>query len=247
MHLENKKKEKSIISLKMNNLTTNITSKNDLATTSNNNRDVSNKFTFKLPQPEQNSIKVNLSGNDIINNSSSFSKQLEKTILNENENEKENQNQNNSPVMNIKKNKQIYSNTEVEFEINKTFNKPSIFDEKNIIDKNNLDYQHSCIIKKNSMNKNKNKNKNNKNGNIINQLLGINLPDAKIITNNITTISSNNNNGDNFNSNEKINNIEASFSIYNIIQKNINKNLNIIDNKEQIEAKNTTKNYCYIF
>ena len=210
-----------------------------MATNSINNRDISKNFTFKLTHPEQNSVKVNLSDKVILSNSSSFSKQLTKPIMILNQN----QNQDNSPVMNIKKNKHIYSNSEVEFEINKTFNKPNLFSEKTITDKNSVDYQHSCIIKKNSMNKNKN----NKNGNIINHILGINLPDAKIITNNITTISSNNNNGGNFNSNEKINNIEASFSIYNIIQKNINKNLNIIDNKEQNESKKTTKNYCYIF
>ena len=48
-----------------------------------------------------------------------------------------------------------------------------------------------------------------------------------------------------FNSVEKIKNIE-NLSIYNIIQKNINKNLNIIDNKEKATQENFGKSFCYI-
>ena len=47
---------------------------------------------------------------------------------------------------------------------------------------------------------------------------------------------------------EKIKNIETSLSIYNIIQKNINKNLNIIDNKENSPPRNYIRGfYCIIY
>jgi molybdopterin-binding protein len=78
--------------------------------------------------------------------------------------------------------------------------------------------------------------------------LGIQIPNSNIITNNITTTSSKQfDNKDNFNTNEKINNIEASFSIYNIIQKNVNKNLNIIDGKENLSHNNLNRSFCNIF
>ena len=262
MQTQNKKSKKSFNNknnkmniLKVNNPNSNISTNNDLIINSNNNysnniisNNLSNNFTFQYAPTEQNSVKVNISNDNIKCNSSSYSKKL----TNPKTKQKEIQNlcKDQNPIVNIKKNKHIYDNAEVEFEINKTFTKPnSIFGGNNSIneiDKDDINYKHSCIIKKDSNNKGKNKNK--KNGNkIINQILGINLPEANIITNNITTITSNNNNNDNFNTNEKINNIEASFSIYNIIQKNINKNLNIIDNKEKIEDKKITQNYCYIF
>ena len=71
---------------------------------------------------------------------------------------------------------------------------------------------------------------------------------SNIITNNITTTSSKQfDNKDNFNTNEKINNIEASFSIYNIIQKNVNKNLSIFDGKESLCHNNLNRSFCNIF
>ena len=267
MQTQNKKSKKSLNNkninnklnlLKVNNPNSNISTNNDLIMNSNNNlsnniisnniisKNISNNFTFQYEPTEQNSVKVNISDDNIKCNSSS------KKITNPKTKQKEIQNlcKDQNPIVNIKKNKHIYDNSEVEYEINKTFTKPnSLFfgnNSINEIDKDDINYKNSCIIKKESNNKGKYKNK--KNGNkIINQILGINLPEANIITNNITTISSNNNNNDNFNTNEKINNIEASFSIYNIIQKNINKNLNIIDNKEKIEDKKITQNYCIIF
>ena len=82
----------------------------------------------------------------------------------------------------------------------------------------------------------------------MNQVLGIKLPNSNIITNNITTTSNNNNdNKEIFTTNEKINNIEASFNIYNIIQKSVNKNLNIIDTKEKEKDNNLNKSICIIY
>jgi hypothetical protein len=48
-----------------------------------------------------------------------------------------------------------------------------------------------------------------------------------------------------FNSIEKMKNIE-NVSIYNIIHKNINKNLNIIDNNEKGSPRNYDRSFCCI-
>ena len=154
----------------------------------------------------------------------------------------------------IKENKHVYNINEAEYEINKNINKsniPNIFynnNTNNIINNNSNKniYLNNNIYKKKSGN-NKNK-KNSKETKIINQILGIQIPNSNIITNNITTTSSKQfDNKDNFNTNEKINNIEASFSIYNIIQKNVNKNLNIIDGKENLSHNNLNRSFCNIF
>ena len=52
-------------------------------------------------------------------------------------------------------------------------------------------------------------------------------------------------NKNDYNSVEKIKNIE-NLSIYNIFQKNINRNLNIIDNNEKSSSGNSGKNFCCI-
>ena len=73
------------------------------------------------------------------------------------------------------------------------------------------------------------------------------MPNTNIITNNIITTTSNiNENKDNFNTVEKIKNLETSFSIYKIIEKNLNKNLNIIDKKEKDSPKKWNKTFCII-
>ena len=83
-------------------------------------------------------------------------------------------------------------------------------------------------------------------------MIGIKIPNSNIITNNIITTSTSNlkDNKIDFNSIEKIKNIE-NLSIYNIIQKNFNKNLNIIENKNNDnELSNNriySKNFCAIF
>ena len=194
---------------------------------------------------EQNSIKVNIS-------------ELDEGDSNHNiKNDLENQSKSDSLNINIKKNKQIFNQTEAEYEINKTFNKINLrnknehtSDNEKIKMNNNYNniYNHNKHNKiKYRNNKNKMKNSNNERK-IINQILGIQIPNANIITNNITTTSSKHiDNKDNFNTNEKINNIEASFSIYNIIQKNVNKNLNIIDNKDKFRESNINKTICGIY
>ena len=108
----------------------------------------------------------------------------------------------------------------------------------------NMNYK---IYKNKKKNKKHSKNKivsiNDRNKEIINQVLGINIPNSNIIANNIITTSSNMKDTKEV---EKIKNIETSFSIYNIIQKNINKNLNIIDNKENSSPRKYSRGFCCI-
>ena len=102
------------------------------------------------------------------------------------------------------------------------------------------------IYKKGNKNKNKHhKNKyiNDRNKELINQVLGIKIPNSNLIANNIITTTSNLKNTQEV---DKIKNIETSFSIYNIIQKNINKNLNIIDNKENSPPRKYSREFCCI-
>ena len=217
--------------------------KNDIINHSNKNNKTSFNKSLKNNM-EQDSKKVNIDSN---NNENNFSFT------------KKNSQYDDSFKVDIKKNKQVYSHSEAEFEIDQILKKTSINNKNNPINNNNnIDnnnnnnnnnytniYKNNIHKKKYIINKNK---KNNEQRKIINQILGIQLPNTNIITNNITTSSSNQfDNKDNFNTREKINNIEASFSIYNIIQKNINKNLNIIDGKEKNEEKNLNKSICKIF
>ena len=80
---------------------------------------------------------------------------------------------------------------------------------------------------------------------LINKMLGIKIPNNKNTNNIITTSSNLKDNKNDFNSVEKIKNIE-NVSIYNIIQKNINKNFNIIDKNEKDSSRNNKKSLCYI-
>ena len=76
-------------------------------------------------------------------------------------------------------------------------------------------------------------------------MLGIKIPKNKNTNNIITTSSNLKDNKNDFNSVEKIKNIE-NVSIYNIIQKNINKNFNIIDKNEKDSSRNNKKSFCCI-
>ena len=77
-------------------------------------------------------------------------------------------------------------------------------------------------------------------------MLGLQTSNLNLTNNNfITTSSKMKNNKDDFNSVENIKNIE-NLSIYNIFQKNINKNLNFIDKKEKETQSNFGKSFCCV-
>ena len=167
------------------------------------------------------SIKVNKSG------ISSLQKKEDK----QKDDSEKNSNKTNFGI-NIKKNINIFNDTEIEYVLDKKNNN------KNSSKKNN----NINII--NNIKKEKKRNKNNKadnNKNFLNQVLGIELPNSNLIT----TCSNMKDNKNDYNSVEKIKNIE-NLSIYNIFQKNINRNLNIIDNNEKSSSGNSGKNFCCI-
>ena len=138
----------------------------------------------------------------------------------------------------IKRDANIFDNTEVEYVFDRGNNNKS---KNNDIyyDKNSNKNMNNKIYKKRNKNKNKyDKNRfiNDRNKELINQVLGINIPNSNLITNNIITTTSN------MKSNQELDKI----SIYNIIQKNINKNLNIIDNKENSPSRKYSREFCCI-
>ena len=212
---------------------------NTIRNTKNNNLDIFATFKMQnqniLEEPrneifDTNSIKVNKS------RTSSFSKKsLIKKI-------------NSSYSSNNSKKVNINSNKEFEYIIDNGINKK--INDDNIIINNNSYVNNNHKIYKNRKNRYYNNNEqiyHGRNSHIINQMLGINIPNSNIITNNIITTSGNiNDPKDNFNSVEKLKN-ETSFNIYNIIQKNINKNLNIIDNKDNISPRKLDRTFCSIF
>ena len=156
----------------------------------------------------------------------------------------------NSLCINIRKDVNVFNNNEVEYIIDKGINQ--YINNENILMDNNSNKSNNHQIHKNKEKKrkhhhNKNKSTNNKNKELINQILDIKIPNVNITTNNIITTTSNIKDTKNeFNSFEKMKNIE-NVSIYNIINKNINKNLNIIDNNEKRPPNNSDKNFCSIF
>jgi len=88
----------------------------------------------------------------------------------------------------------------------------------------------------------------NKNNQLINRILGIKIPNNKIIKNNIQTTSSNiNEPRDNYNSVEKIKKSDSSVSIYNIIPNSLNKNLYSIDNVMKTSTEQNKNFLCKIF
>ena len=189
--------------------------------------------TYKLQNSflsEEQSSENSDKGSVFVNksNTSSYSKKSEKDESGNIRNE-------NTFGINIKKDVNVFNNNEIEYVIdNMNKNKKvnfSIYKNKNSRN----------IILKNSKPK-----FSNKNNELINQMLGIQIPDSNMINNNIiTTTSKMKDNKNDFNSVENIKNIE-NLSIYNIIQKNINKNLNIIDNKEKDDKGNYGKSFCCI-
>ena len=133
-----------------------------------------------------------------------------------------------------------YNKNEEEFEIDKAYNKNTVIINQTYNNSNNNInyniYNDKNLYKKIYQN---NKNQNKSNGNIINHI----FPQPNIITNNITTITNNIEDKDIFNTNEKINNIETSFNINNVM----NNNLNIIYNKDKNSERNVNNNFCIIY
>ena len=136
--------------------------------------------------------------------------------------------------MNINNNSKLFNNTELEYDIDKKA--PNFYN-----DKSNKISNNSIYKKKKKKYKSKG---NDKDEELFNKMLGIKMPNSNNPNNIITTSSNLKDNKNDFNSIEKIKNIE-NVSIYNIIQKNINKNFNIID-KEKTSPKNISKSFCCI-
>ena len=150
-------------------------------------------------------------------------------------------NEKNSIDIDIKKDANLFNNnTEIEFVIDKDDKNQIIKDNLFIDNDSNKNMNYKIYNKKHYKHK---KSINDRNKEILNQVLGINIPSSNILTNNIITTSSNMKDTKEV---EKIKNIETSFSIYNIIQKNINKNLNIIDNKENSSPRKYSRGFCCI-
>ena len=189
--------------------------------------------TYKLQNSflsEEQSSDNSDKGSVVVNksNTSSFSKKSGKD-------ESESISNKNTFGINIKKDVNIFNNKEIEY----------VIDNMNKNKKVNFSIYKNKNSRRNILKNNKPK-FSNKNNELINQMLGIQIPDSNLINNNIiTTTSKMKDNKNDFNSVENIKNIE-NLSIYNIIQKNINKNLNIIDNKEKDNKGNYGKSYCCI-
>ena len=159
---------------------------------------------------------------------------------------------NDSLSMSFKDNKQTYGLNEVEFEINNSPNNKNYNNNIIINSENKNNEINNAVINYNNIFKEKNhkkksghrKGKWKNNTKIINQI----FPYNNIITNNITTISSNNiDNKDIFNTNSKINNIETSLSINNQMQNNLNKEPNTENNQEKSSENYFNKYFCFIY
>ena len=197
-----------------------------------NNNDFDQSLTLNI----QSSNKTDEQNSDISNdslsikvNKSVFSSLPRKTGI-QKDNSENNSNKTNLDI-NIKKNINIFNDTEIEY----------VLDKKNNNKKSSKKNNNINMIK--NIKKEKKKNKNNKSDNnkdFLNQMFGIDLPNSNLIT----TCSNMKDNKNDYNSVEKIKNIE-NLSIYNILQKNINKNLNIIDN-EKASSDNNGKSFCCI-
>ena len=224
----------------------NLISKNK---TTNNKNEYRNTFGCFSTFKKQNEILSNSPINDLLYSNSI---KEDKNKISTNSIESDSDKQNNSLNINIKKNVKFHNNDEVEFIIDENIKK-NIRDD-NILIKNNY-YENN---NKNKLYKNKKKNYYNnkesiyededKSNQLINQTLGIKIANNNIISNNILTTSSKiNEHKENINSIEKIKNLDSAVNIYNIIHKNINKNLNIIDNKEQINVTKSSTTFCCIY
>ena len=198
--------------------------KSDLNISSNNEKE-------KSEITEGESIKVNK--NDILSLSKKSGNEPSEIFRDKN-----------SVGINIKKDVNIYNSNEIEYLIDTGANQKNI--NENILSDNTSNKSVNYKIYKSRTNKKKHYNNKNlyddKNKEIINQVLGVKIP----TTNNIITSTSNIKDSKNeFNSIEKLKNIE-NVSIYNIIHKNINKNLNIIDNNEKGTPINYDRGFCCI-
>ena len=197
-----------------------------------NNNDFDQSLTLNI----QSSNKTDEQNSDISNdslsikvNKSDFSSLPRKTGI-QKDNSENNSNKTNLDI-NIKKNINIFNDTEIEYVLDKKNN-----NKKSSKKNNNINMIKN--IKKEKKNNKNNKSDNNKD--FLNQMFGIDLPNSNLIT----TCSNMKDNKNDYNSVEKIKNIE-NLSIYNIFQKNINKNLNIIDN-EKASSDNNGKSFCCI-
>ena len=199
--------------------------------------------TFKIPnQNEQKKQSIDVIGTDSLK----VNKSLESSVYKMASKKKIKNKKNNESIgVDIKKDVNVYNNAEVEFVIDK-MNKNEMIDDNIFLGNHSNKHINYTIYKNRKKNKRHhdyNKTIDERNKQLINQVLGIKIPHPNIVTNNIITTSSNikeNKEG------EKIKNIETSFSIYNIVQKNINKNLNIIDNKENSSPRNYSRGFCLI-
>ena len=156
---------------------------------------------------------------------------------------------NKSLIADIKKNVNIYNSKEVEFIIDKEVNENKI--NHNIFINNNSYVNNNFKIYRNKGKKYYKYNvslKDDNNNQLINQILGIKIPNHQILRNNILTTSSNiNEPRDNYNSVEKFKKMDSSQSIYNIYPNNLNKNMYSLENVTKIIP--TTKNnfFCNIY
>jgi hypothetical protein len=145
----------------------------------------------------------------------------------------------------IKKFGHIYNKNEEEFELDNAYNNNTVIinqtynNSNNNINYNNYNniYNDKNVYYKKIYQNNSNQKENNRN--IINHI----FPQPNIITNNITTITNNIEDKNIFNTNEKINNIETSFNINNVM----NNNLNIIYNKDKNSERNISNSFCNIY
>ena len=147
--------------------------------------------------------------------------------------------------INIKKDVNIYNSKEIEYIIDARINQ-KMNNENILIDNvSNKSIKYKIYKSRTKNKKNKTHNKalcDDKSKELINQVLGIKMPTTKNI---ITTTSNLKDSKNEFNSIEKMKNIE-NVSIYNIIHKNINRNLNIIDTNEKGSPRKYDRSFCCI-
>ena len=209
-----------------------------------------NSFNINYDKEEKdlkNSSNLNgIQENETINTNSI---KANRSIISSLSNKSSNIKRNNSFIHSFKRNANVYNNREIEFIIDKDINKNRI--NHNIYINNNHFINTSFNMYKNRGEKYYKNNESfydNKNNQLINRILGIKIPNNKIIKNNIQTTSSNiNEPRDNYNSVEKIKKSDSSVSIYNIIPNSLNKNLYSIDNVMKTSTEKNKNFLCKIF
>ena len=209
-----------------------------------------NSFNINYDKEEKDlKHSSNLNGiqeNETINTNSI---KANRSIISSISNKSSNIKRNNSFIHSFKRNANVYNNREIEFIIDKDISKKRI--NHNIYINNNHFINTSFNMYKNRGEKYYKNNESfydNKNNQLINRILGIKIPNNKIIKNNIQTTSSNiNEPRDNYNSVEKIKKSDSSVSIYNIIPNSLNKNLYSIDNVMKTSTEQNKNFLCKIF